>query len=98
MGRLCQRQCGRCRVFEDHVRFARQRTGGMAIVNLRIGFERCAGDDIAPITGIKRVARAEKNTAADQVKLSSAQIERLNNLTPASGERHNEGNMAAVER
>lgn len=31
----------------------------------------------------KRVARVEENTAADQIELSGAQIERLNNLTPA---------------
>ena len=55
------------------------------------------GDDIAPIPGTKRVARVEENTAADQVALSPAQIERLNNLAPAAGERHDEGNMAVIE-
>jgi aryl-alcohol dehydrogenase-like predicted oxidoreductase len=56
------------------------------------------GDDVAPIPGTKRVARVEENTAADGVKLSAKQIERLNNLTPAAGERHDEGNMARIER
>ncbi len=56
------------------------------------------GDDIAPIPGTKRVARVEENTAADGVVLSADQVERLNNLTPASGERHDEGNMAAIDR
>ena len=28
------------------------------------------------------------NTAADQLELSADQLERLNNLTPAAGERH----------
>jgi aryl-alcohol dehydrogenase-like predicted oxidoreductase len=56
------------------------------------------GNDIAPIPGTKRVARVEENTAADQLELSTAQIERLNNLTPAAGERHDEGNMAVIER
>ncbi|HXH93837.1 MAG TPA: aldo/keto reductase [Thermoanaerobaculia bacterium] len=55
------------------------------------------GDDIAPIPGTKRVARVEENTAADQVALSPAQIERLNNLAPAAGERHDQGNMAVIE-
>jgi aryl-alcohol dehydrogenase-like predicted oxidoreductase len=41
------------------------------------------GDDIAPIPGTKWVARVEENTAAARVKLSSGQIERLNNLTTA---------------
>jgi hypothetical protein len=56
------------------------------------------GDDIAPIPGTKRVTRVEENTAADQLELSPAQIERLNNLTPAAGERHDEGNMAVIDR
>jgi aryl-alcohol dehydrogenase-like predicted oxidoreductase len=56
------------------------------------------GDDIAPIPGTKRVARVEENIAADKVKLSPAQIERLNNLTPAAGARHDAGNMAVIER
>ena len=56
------------------------------------------GDDIAPIPGTKRVARVEENTAADHVELSAKQIERLDNLTPATGARHDEGNMAVIER
>jgi aryl-alcohol dehydrogenase-like predicted oxidoreductase len=56
------------------------------------------GDDIAPIPGTRRVARVEENTAADRIELSSGHIERLNNLTPAVGERHNEGNMASIDR
>ncbi len=56
------------------------------------------GDDIAPIPGTKRVARVEENTAADRIELSADQVERLNNLTPAAGERHDEANMATVDR
>ena len=56
------------------------------------------GNDIAPIPGTKRVARVEENTAADRVELSAKQIERLNKLTPAAGERHDEGNMAVIDR
>ena len=56
------------------------------------------GDDIAPIPGTKRVARVEENTAADRIELSAEQIARLNNLTPAAGERHDEGNMAVIDR
>jgi len=50
------------------------------------------GDDLAPIPGTKGVARVEEKTAADRLELSAAQIERLNNLTPAAGERHDAGN------
>jgi aryl-alcohol dehydrogenase-like predicted oxidoreductase len=56
------------------------------------------GDDIAPIPGTKRVARVEENTAADRTELTTEQIERLNHLTPAAGERHDEGNMAVIDR
>ena len=56
------------------------------------------GDDIAPIPGTRRVARVEENTAADSIELSGAQLGRLNNLTPAAGERHDEANMAAIDR
>jgi aryl-alcohol dehydrogenase-like predicted oxidoreductase len=55
------------------------------------------GDDIAPIPGTKRVTRVEENTAADQLELSAEQIERLNDLTPAAGERHEEAQMATVD-
>jgi aryl-alcohol dehydrogenase-like predicted oxidoreductase len=56
------------------------------------------GDGIAPIPGTRRVARVEENTAADSIELSSDQLGRLNNLTPAAGERHNEASMAAIDR
>jgi aryl-alcohol dehydrogenase-like predicted oxidoreductase len=56
------------------------------------------GDDIAPIPGTKRVARVEENTAADRIELTTEQLDRLNHLTPAVGERHDEGNMAVVDR
>ena len=56
------------------------------------------GDDIAPIPGTKRVSRVEENATADSIELSAEQIRRLNDLTPATGERHDEANMAAVDR
>lgn len=56
------------------------------------------GDDIAPIPGTKRVSRLEENTAADGVHLGASQIERLNVLAPAAGERYDDANMAALGR
>jgi len=56
------------------------------------------GDDIAPIPGTRRVSRVEENTAAEGLELIQDQLERLNNLTPAAGERHDEANMAAIDR
>src|SRR5215203_6936877 len=55
------------------------------------------GDDIAPIPGTKRVSRVEENTAADDIELNAEQIERLDNLTPAAGERHEESTMATID-
>ena len=35
---------------------------------------------------------------ADRIELSAEQIERLSNFRPAAGERHDEGNMAVIDR
>jgi aryl-alcohol dehydrogenase-like predicted oxidoreductase len=56
------------------------------------------GADIAPIPGTRRVSRVEENTAADAVELSDDQLARLDDLTTAAGARHDEGNMAAIDR
>jgi aryl-alcohol dehydrogenase-like predicted oxidoreductase len=56
------------------------------------------GADIAPIPGTRRVARVEENTAADHIELSDSQRRRLDNLTPAAGQRHDEANMSTVDR
>jgi hypothetical protein len=45
-----------------------------------------------------RLARRRGEQAADRVELSVKQIDRLNTLTPAVGERHDEGNMAIIDR
>ena len=55
------------------------------------------GDDIAPIPGTRRVARVEENTAADGVELTADQLARLDALTPAAGDRHDETNMATID-
>lgn len=55
------------------------------------------GNDIAPIPGTRRVARVEENTAAAGIKLTDHQVERLNSLQPAAGERHDEANMASID-
>ncbi|KQS54779.1 aldo/keto reductase [Geodermatophilus sp. Leaf369] len=56
------------------------------------------GGDVAPIPGTRRVARVEENTAADAVVLTADQLARLDALTPATGERHDEANMASIDR
>jgi aryl-alcohol dehydrogenase-like predicted oxidoreductase len=56
------------------------------------------GQDIAPIPGTRRVVRVEENTAADGVELNQDQLKRLDSLTPAAGARHDEANMASIDR
>ncbi|MEV2193634.1 aldo/keto reductase [Streptomyces phaeochromogenes] len=48
------------------------------------------GDDIAPIPGTKRVSRVEENTAADGIQLTVEQLAKLDDLTPAAGDHHDE--------
>jgi aryl-alcohol dehydrogenase-like predicted oxidoreductase len=56
------------------------------------------GDDIAAIPGTKRVTRVEENVVADGAELSTEQMDKLNNLTPAAGDHHNEAQMQLIER
>lgn len=56
------------------------------------------GNDIAPIPGTRRIARVEENIGAESIELSPNQLERLDNLTPAAGARHDDANMATVEQ
>jgi aryl-alcohol dehydrogenase-like predicted oxidoreductase len=46
------------------------------------------GNDIAPIPGTKRVERLEENVAADALTLSAAQLETLNAIPAAAGDRY----------
>jgi aryl-alcohol dehydrogenase-like predicted oxidoreductase len=81
----------------DEVR-AVAREVGATPAQIALAWLLAQGNDIAPIPGTKRVARVEENTAADGIELSAKQVERLNHLTPASGERHDPGNMAVIDR
>ncbi|MCZ2826955.1 MULTISPECIES: aldo/keto reductase [unclassified Modestobacter] len=56
------------------------------------------GEDISPIPGTARMTRVEENAAAADVELTADQVARLDALTPASGDRYDEGNMAAIDR
>jgi diketogulonate reductase-like aldo/keto reductase len=44
------------------------------------------------------VSRVEENAAADGIELSPEQIQRLDDLAPGAGERHDEASMATVDR
>jgi aryl-alcohol dehydrogenase-like predicted oxidoreductase len=56
------------------------------------------GADIVPIPGTKRVARVEENVAADAVELTADHLAKLDAVTPAAGDHHNEQQMRMIER
>jgi hypothetical protein len=56
------------------------------------------GDDIAPIPAPNASPASRRTRQPTLSSLSVEQIARLNDLTPATGERHNEANMATIER
>ncbi|MCZ2831006.1 aldo/keto reductase [Modestobacter sp. VKM Ac-2986] len=56
------------------------------------------GEGIAPIPGTTRIERVEENSAADGLQLTAEQVARLDDLSPASGDRHAEGDMAVIDR
>ena len=56
------------------------------------------GDDLATIPGTRRVSRIEENTAADGIELTTAQISKLDNLTPALGSTHEEADLRLIGR
>ncbi|MCU1688211.1 MAG: aldo/keto reductase [Jatrophihabitantaceae bacterium] len=55
-------------------------------------------DTFVPIPGTKRASRVEENVAADDVVLSSAQVEALTNISPAAGGHHSEAQMRMLDR
>ncbi|MEV4316857.1 aldo/keto reductase [Actinocrispum sp. NPDC049592] len=52
------------------------------------------GNDIAPIPGTKRVSRLVENAAADDLRLSEAQLARLTAIQPPAGDRY--ANMTSM--
>jgi aryl-alcohol dehydrogenase-like predicted oxidoreductase len=56
------------------------------------------GYDIAPIPGTRHISRVEENTAADTIELTPKQITKLDNLTPAAGNHHEQADMQQLGR
>ncbi|MFI7606359.1 aldo/keto reductase [Micromonospora sp. NPDC049366] len=69
---------------------------GVTPAQIALAWLLAQGDDIAPIPGTTRIDRLEENAAADRISLTDGQIARLDNLTPAAGDRYDETNMAAL--
>ena len=56
------------------------------------------GNDICPIPGTKRVDRLVENVGADEVVLGADQVERLDSITAAVGDHHNEAQTKLLDR
>jgi aryl-alcohol dehydrogenase-like predicted oxidoreductase len=73
-------------------------TAGATPAQVALAWLLAKGNDIAPIPGTKRVERLEENVAADAIELNAEQMAKLDNLTPAAGEHHNEAQMQIIDR
>jgi aryl-alcohol dehydrogenase-like predicted oxidoreductase len=71
---------------------------GITPAQLALAWLLAKGDDIAPIPGTRQVSRIEENTAADGIELTTAQISKLDNLTPALGNTHEEADLRLIGR
>ena len=81
----------------DEVRAVAAETGATP-AQIALAWLLAQGEDINPIPGTRRVERLEENIAADAVRLTPYQVGRLDNLTPASGDRHDRDGMAAIDQ
>jgi aryl-alcohol dehydrogenase-like predicted oxidoreductase len=69
---------------------------GIAPAQLALAWVLAQGDDIVPIPGTKRRTYLEQNAAAADVELTEDELQRLNELPRAAGERYDEVGMASV--
>ena len=72
---------------------------GCTPAQLALAWLLARGPDIVPIPGTKRRARLEENAAAVGIKLTAADLARIEGVAPkgvAAGERYAEGGMRAV--
>jgi aryl-alcohol dehydrogenase-like predicted oxidoreductase len=89
--------------FDDNLRIADEvqavaAEAGATPAQVALAWLLAKGDDIAPIPGTKHVTRVEENTAADTTELTPEQIDRLDNLTPAAGNHHEDTDMRLLGR
>jgi aryl-alcohol dehydrogenase-like predicted oxidoreductase len=80
---------------------AMAREKGCTTAQLALAWVLAQGEDIVPIPGTKRVRYLDENIAALEVKLSEADLKRLDEILPpgaASGQRYHERGMETVNR
>jgi aryl-alcohol dehydrogenase-like predicted oxidoreductase len=74
---------------------------GCSAAQLALAWVLAQGDDIVPIPGTKHVKYLDQNIGALEVKLSEADLKKLDSILPpgaASGERYHERGMETVNR
>jgi aryl-alcohol dehydrogenase-like predicted oxidoreductase len=77
------------------------RAKGVTAAQLALAWVLAQGDDVVPIPGTRSIGRLEENVAALDVALSTADLERLDDLVPAgavAGTRYGEAGMRSVQR
>ncbi|MFI9365243.1 aldo/keto reductase [Kitasatospora sp. NPDC053057] len=89
--------------FEHNLRLAEQvaaiaTEAGATPAQVALAWLLAQGDFIAPIPGTRRVTHVEENAAADALRLTDDQLDRLSSLPPAAGDTHNEAGMKMMER
>jgi aryl-alcohol dehydrogenase-like predicted oxidoreductase len=70
---------------------------GVTSAQVALAWLLAQGEGIAPIPGTSRIDRVTENAAAADVELTADQVARLDALTPASGDRYDRDNMAAID-
>ena len=83
----------------DRDRGGRPRTDkGVTAAQLALAWVLHQGQGIVPIPGTKRVSHLEENLAASQVRLSTAELARIDQRVPApAGDRYDPAGMRGVD-
>jgi hypothetical protein len=63
-----------------------------------ITHRRCSEEPFILAGKVRGIVIPDARAGARRIKVFAEQVERLNNLTPATGERHDEANMASIGR
>ncbi len=77
------------------------REKGVTPAQLALAWVLAQGQDIVPIPGTKHVKYVEQNAAATEIRLTQADLARINEVMPkgaVSGERYSEAGMQALNR
>ena len=80
----------------DEVRAIARELGATA-AQVALAWLLARGEDVVPIPGTKRRSRLEENLGARELELGAAELERLDALPPAAGDRYGEAVLRGVD-